>query len=66
MAYVDSPLRGRIVDIKIRTGQDVKKGDELCVVESPDLGEAQGDLLQKRVVKDSAGPVVDLAKASSD
>jgi membrane fusion protein, heavy metal efflux system len=66
MAHVDSPLRGRIVDIKIRTGQDVKKGDELCVVESPELGEAQGDLLQKRVAKESAGPVVDLAKASWD
>jgi cobalt-zinc-cadmium efflux system membrane fusion protein len=50
----------------VRLGQDVKKGDELCIIESPELGEAQADLLQKRVAKDSAGPVVDLAKASWD
>lgn len=66
MAHVGSPLRGRVVEIKVRLGQDVKKGDELCIIESPELGEAQADLLQKRVAKDSAGPVVDLAKASWD
>lgn len=66
MAHVGSPLRGRVVEIKVRLGQDVKKGDELCIIESPELGEAQADLLQKRVAKDSARPVVDLAKASWD
>ena len=66
MAHVGSPLRGRVVEIKVRLGQDVKKGEELCIIESPELGEAQADLLQKRVAKDSAGPVVDLAKASWD
>jgi cobalt-zinc-cadmium efflux system membrane fusion protein len=66
MAHVGSPLRGRVVEIKVRLGQAVKKGDELCIIESPELGEAQADLLQKRVAKDSAGPVVDLAKASWD
>lgn len=66
MAHVGSPLRGRVIEIKVRLGQNVKKGDELCIIESPELGEAQADLLQKRVVKDSAGPVVDLAKASWD
>ena len=66
MAHVGSPLRGRVVELKARLGQDVKKGDELCIIESPELGEAQADLLQKRVAKDSAGPVVDLAKASWD
>ncbi len=66
MAHVGSPLRGRVVEIKVRLGQEVKKGDELCIIESPELGEAQADLLQKRVAKDSAGPVVDLAKASWD
>lgn len=66
MAHVGSPLRGRVVEIKVRLGQHVRKGDELCIIESPELGEAQADLLQKRVAKDSAGPVVDLAKASWD
>lgn len=66
MAHVGSPLRGRVVDIKVRLGQDVKRGEELCIIESPELGEAQADLLQKRVSKESAGPVVDLAKSSWD
>lgn len=66
MAHVGSPLRGRVVEIKVRLGQDVKKGDELCIIESPELGEAQTDLLQKRVAKESAGPQVDLAKALWD
>lgn len=66
MAHVGSPLRGRVVEIKVRLGQEVTKGDELCVIESPELGEAQVDLLQKRVGVDSAGPAVDLARASWD
>ncbi len=66
MAHVGSPLRGRVVDIKARLGQDVKRGDALCIIESPELGEAQADLLQKRVAKETAGPVVDLAKSSWD
>lgn len=66
MAHVGSPLRGRIVEIKVRLGQNVKMGDELCVIESPELGEAQADLLEKRVAKESAGPAADLAQASWD
>ena len=66
MAHVGSPLRGRAVEIKARLGQDVKKGDELCIIESPELGEAQAELLQKRVARESTGPAADLAKASWD
>lgn len=42
MAHVGSPLRGRVVEIKVRLGQDVKKGDELCVIESPELWRGPG------------------------
>ncbi len=66
MAHVGSPLRGRVVEIKVRLGQHVKKGDELCIIESPELGEAQADLLQQRVAKESAAPQVDLAKVAWD
>lgn len=66
MAHIGSPLRGRVVEIKARLGQDVKKGDELCIIESPELGEAQAELLLKRVAKESAAPAVDLAKSSWD
>lgn len=65
-AHIGSPLRGRVVEITARLGQDVRKGDALCTIESPELGEAQTDLLQKRVAKESTGPAVDLAKSAWD
>jgi len=64
MAHVGSPLRGRAVDVKIRLGDVVKAGQELLVVESPELGEAQADFLQKKTAVQTAGPAVDLAKVA--
>lgn len=64
MAHVGSPLRGRIHTIGARLGDFVKAGQELAIIESPELGEAQTDFLQRRVGVDSAGPVVDLAKVT--
>ena len=66
MAHVGSRLPGRVVELKVRLGSDVKSGDPLLVVESPELGAAQSDFLIKRTAADSAGPAVDLAKASWD
>lgn len=65
-AHVGSPLRGRVVEVQVRLGQDVKKGDPLCIIESPELGEAQAELLQRRVASESAAPQVELARASWD
>lgn len=64
MAHVGSPLRGRAVEIKVRLGDSVKRGDPLLVVESPELGEAQADYFQKRVTAQTAAPTVDLAKVA--
>lgn len=64
MAHVGSPLRGRAVEIKVRLGDSVKRGEELLVVESPELGEAQADFFQKRVTAQTAAPTVDLAKVA--
>lgn len=64
MAHVGSPLRGRAVEIKVRLGDTVKLGQELAVIESPELGEAQGEYLQRRTAVVTAGPVVDLTKAA--
>lgn len=64
MAHVGSPIRGRIQTIRARLGDLVKAGQELAIIESPELGEAQTDYLQRRVGVESAGPVVDLAKVT--
>ncbi len=64
MAHVGSPLRGRAVEVKVRLGDMVRVGQELLVVESPELGEAQADFLQKKTAVQTAGPAVDLAKVA--
>lgn len=64
MAHVGSPLRGRAVELKVRLGDTVKRGDALLVVESPELGEAQNDFFQKRIAAQSASPAVDLARVA--
>jgi membrane fusion protein, heavy metal efflux system len=66
MAHVGSPLSGRVVEIKVRVGDEVKTRQELLVVESPELGEAQAEYFERRVAERSAQPAVDLAKAAWD
>lgn len=66
MAHIGSPLPGRAVEIKVKLGSTVKVGDELVVVESPELGEAQSDFLLKRTAAHTAQPAVDLAKTAWD
>lgn len=61
MAHVGSPLSGRAVEIKVRLGDVVKRGDVLVVVESPEFGEAQNDYFQKRIAAQTAVPAVELA-----
>lgn len=64
MAHVGSSLRGRIVDVKVRVGDAVKVGAELAIIESPELGEAQADYLQRGVSVQTAGPAVDLSRVA--
>ena len=64
MAHVGSPLRGRIAEVKVRVGDPVKLGQELAIIESPELGEAQADYLQRRVAVQTAGPAVELSKVA--
>lgn len=64
MAHVGSPLRGRVAEVKVRVGNVVKSGQELLIVESPELGEAQAEFLQRRVAVQTAGPAVELSKVS--
>lgn len=62
MAHVGSPLRGRAVEVKVRLGDRVNVGQEVVIIESPELGEAQADYLQKKTAVLTAGPAVDLSK----
>ena len=64
VAHVGSVVRGRVVDLKARVGDNVKKGDVLLVMDSPELGETQSDFLQKRTVAQIAEPAVGLAKSA--
>ena len=64
VARVGSIVTGRAVDLKVKPGDSVSKGDDLVVIESTELGEAQSDLLQKRTALDAATIAIEPAKAS--
>ncbi len=66
MAHVGSPLRGRAVEVKVRLGDMVKAQQDLVTVESPELGEAQADFLQKKTAVINAGPAAELSKVAWD
>lgn len=62
MAHLGSPLAGRVVDVKVRAGDAVNKGDVLVVIESNQLGEAQSDFLQKRTAAAAAASAIEIAR----
>jgi cobalt-zinc-cadmium efflux system membrane fusion protein len=63
-ARVGAPVAGRVVEVKTHLGDAVKQGAELLIVESTDLGEAQGDYLQKRAAVGAAEAAAEAAKVS--
>jgi cobalt-zinc-cadmium efflux system membrane fusion protein len=64
MAHVGSAVKGRVAELKVQVGDEVKKGDVLLVVESPELGEAQSDFIQKRGAATAAAPLVESARSA--
>lgn len=66
MARVGSAVPGRVVELKVKRGDLVQKGDELLIVESTDLGEAQSDYLQKTTALAAAVMAVEPTKTSYD
>ncbi len=47
MAHIGTPVEGRVAEIRAKLGDEVQKGDVLFIIDSPALGEAQSDYLQK-------------------
>lgn len=64
MAHVGSAVVGRVAALPVRQGDSVKEGDTLIVVDSPELGGAQSEYLQRRTLAQSAAPIVELAKSA--
>ena len=65
-AVVGSAVQGRVVELTARVGAAVTKGDELLAVESPELGEAQSDYLQKQAALAGAKAVIEPAKGAAE
>jgi cobalt-zinc-cadmium efflux system membrane fusion protein len=64
MAVVGCPVQGRVSGMKAAVGDVVKQGDELLVVESPELGEAQSDYLQKLTGVAASEAAIEPAKSA--
>lgn len=64
MAHVGSAVKGRVAELQAQVGDEVKKHDVLLVVESPELGEAQADFIQKREAVNAAVPLVESSKSA--
>ena len=64
MSHVGALVAGRVAELKVRLGDAVKKDDELVIVESPDLGEAQSDYLQKKTALAAAQAAIEPVRIS--
>lgn len=62
VAHIGSTLPGRVIELAVRLGDHVDKGDLLLVVESPQLAEAQSDYLQKLIASKTTMATVELAE----
>jgi cobalt-zinc-cadmium efflux system membrane fusion protein len=61
-AHIGVPVRGRVRDLRVKRGDVVEKGAVLFILESPELGAAQNELIEKRVIADTLGPVVEITR----
>ncbi len=60
-AHVGSLVRGRIGAVPVALGAKVRAGDVLAVVDSPELGEVQNELLLQQRTAVSTAPLVALS-----
>lgn len=66
IAHVGSTLPGRVVELAVRIGDVVAKGDLLLVIESPQLAEAQSNYLAKLIAADTTKATTEIAKNALD
>jgi cobalt-zinc-cadmium efflux system membrane fusion protein len=64
MAHVGTQITGRIIELRVNLGDEVKKGDPLLVIQSPEWGQSQSEYLQQLTAARTAAPSVDIARAS--
>ncbi len=66
MAHIGTPVQGRVAEVKVKLGDLVKKGDVLLVIDSPALGEAQSEFLQKRTQVEVAASAASVAQTAAE
>lgn len=66
MAHIGSAVVGRVTSLPARQGDLVQAGDPLLVVDSPELGEAQSEYVQKRTMAQAAAPIVELTRSAAE
>ncbi|MEQ8819894.1 MAG: efflux RND transporter periplasmic adaptor subunit [Sumerlaeia bacterium] len=63
MAHIGTQVQGRVQTIAVRLGDEVKEGQLLLLIDSPELGAAQSAYLQKDAAVDAARINVEAAEA---
>jgi membrane fusion protein, heavy metal efflux system len=66
MAHIGTNVQGRVAELHAKLGDQFKKGDSLLVIDSPALGEAQSDCLQKRTQTQVTQSAVEVAQTAFD
>jgi len=60
-AHVGTLVNGRVSEMRVHLGDRVQKGDVLFVIESPELGAAQNELLKAQAAVVTASGAIELA-----
>jgi cobalt-zinc-cadmium efflux system membrane fusion protein len=62
IVHITATLPGRIAEIKVRVGDAVKKGDPLLLIDSPELGQAQSEFIEKTTTARAGKPAADISR----
>jgi cobalt-zinc-cadmium efflux system membrane fusion protein len=63
MAHIGTQVQGRVLEIAVRLGDEVERGQLLLAIDSPELGRAQSTFLQEDAAVDGARINVEAAEA---